>query len=73
MVEPEGDPEVAFSALSFFTCCSFSSLCAFSLVTLGQVMINPDVAVRDVKILVEYEWPDLRKSPMGCERFDGQV
>ena len=40
---------------------------------MGQVIVNPDVAVRDVKILVEYEWPGLRKSPMSCERFDGQV
>ena len=40
---------------------------------MGQVIANPDVAVRDVKVLVEYEWPNLRKSPMNCERFDGQV
>ena len=40
---------------------------------MGQVIVNPGVAVRDVKVLVEYEWPNLRKSPTDCERFDGQV
>ena len=40
---------------------------------MGQVIANPDAAARYVKVLVEYEWPNLRKSPVSCERFDGQI
>ena len=40
---------------------------------MGQVIVNPGVGVRDVKVLVEYGWPSLRKGPMSCERFDCQA